>query len=122
MSNKGNSPKKTTIHDFFIKIVGALNLQDLPKYERFNLLSSAIIAIVAIALALPPVLALVNNIIISIGNIIIIALKMPEHIQTPNTSTSLTVILPLFIVFIEGVVCRLLCFYYKKNDTPEDGQ
>lgn len=121
MSDKEKSPKKTTIHDFFIKIVGALNLRDLPKYERFNLLLSAIIAIVALALALPPVLALVNNIVISIGNIIIVALGMPEHIQTPNSSISLTVILPLLIVFIESIVCMVLCFLYKKiNGTSED--
>lgn len=122
MSNKENSPKKTTIYDFFIKIAGALNLRDLPEYERFNVLLSAIIAIVALALALPPVLALVNNIVISIGNIFIIASGKPEHVQTPNTSIShFTIILPLLIVFIESLVCKILCVQYKKiNGTSED--
>ena len=114
MKNKENPSKKTSIHDFFIKIVETLNLSDLPKYERLNLLLSAILAVVALALALPPVLVLVNNIVISIGNVIIIVFGETEHIQTPTTSVSLTIILPLALVFIETILCLILCYFYKK--------
>lgn len=114
MSNQVKPPKKSTIHDFFIKVVGALKLHELEKYERFNLISSAIIAVVAIALALPPVLALVNNIIISIGNIIIVVSGNHAHTQSPNDSVGVTIILPLFIVLGESIACKVLCHYYKK--------
>lgn len=119
MSDKEKRSKKTTIHDFFIKIVEALKIHDLPKYEKLNLLLSAILAVVALTLALPPVLVLVNNIVISIGNVIIIVFGETEHIQAPNTSVSLTIILPLALVFIESILCLILCFFYKKlNSTP----
>lgn len=121
MSDKEKPSRKTTIHDFFIKIVESLNLSELPKYEKLNLLLSAILGVVALALALPPVLVLVNNIIISIGNVIIVIFGKTEHIQAPNTSVSLTIILPLVLVFIESILCLILCFFYKKlNSTPSN--
>lgn len=121
MRKKEKPSTKTTIHDFFIKIVDALNLRDMPRYEKLNLLLSVLLAAVALALSLPPVLALVNNIVISIGNIIIAALGKPEYIQESNSSVTLTVILPLLIVFIEIILCMVLCGFYKKiNGTSTD--
>lgn len=114
MSNQVKTPKKATIHDFFIKVVGVLKLHELEKYERFNLISSAIIAVVALALSLPPVLALVNNIIISIGNIIIVVSEKYDHTQSPNNSVGVTIILPLLIVLGESIVCKIMCCLYKK--------
>lgn len=114
-------PRKTTIYDFFIKIVEALKLQDLPKYAKFNLLSTAMVAVVALALAIPPVLVLVNNIVISIGSVFIAAAGRTEHIQVVSTSVILTLILPLCVVCFESIVCLILCYFYQKiNDVPAD--
>lgn len=118
MSDHEKPHPKASPHDFFIKIVGVLNLRELPEYERFNLTLSAVIAVVALALALPPILALVNNIVISIGNIIIIVSGNPEHVQSINNSISVTIILPLVIVVLESIVCLILCHFYKKMNKP----
>jgi len=118
MSDHEKPHQKASPHDFFIKIVGVLNLRELPEYERFNLTLSAVIAVVALALALPPILALVNNIVISIGNIIIIVSGNPEHVQSINNSISVTIILPLVIVVLESIVCLILCHFYKKMNKP----
>lgn len=121
MSDHDKPPKKFTIHDFFIKIVGGSNLRDLPKYERLNLILSAIIAVVALALALPPILAQVNNIVVSILNAVIIISGNPEHIQSTNNSISVTIILPLAFVSFETIICLVLCYFYRKrNNTPDE--
>lgn len=113
--------KKSTAYDFFAKIAGNLRLNELPKHERFNLVSSAIIAIVALALAIPPFLALVTNMIIAVGNIFIISSGKAEYAQEINTSIFGTIIIPLLIVVVESIICKIYCFVVAKMNKPHDG-
>lgn len=122
-SNEKPSKKKDGIYDFFAQIAGTLGLGNMPNYQKFNVISSAIIAVVALALALPPVLAWVTNIIISIGNIIIIVTGHAEHIQAVSASAFVTVIIPLLLVVVESIICKIYCgFAAKINKTPDGGE
>ena len=121
MGSNGRPGKKGGMYDFFAQIAGKLGLGNLPTYQKFNVISGAIIAVVALALALPPVLVWVINIIIAIGNIIIIVSGHAEYVQEFIASTSTTVIIPLLIVAVELVICKIYCGFAAKTNNPPDG-
>lgn len=121
MSGNEKPHKKTTVYDFFIKLVNDLSLHELPKYQKFNLIITILLIAAVLALALPPALALINNIAISIGNVFIAIFGNPEQIQPTNNSISVTIVLPLIIVLVESIACAVLCYFYRKlNNTHSD--
>ena len=122
MSDSEKPRKKNTIYDFFVKIADNLNLRELPKHERFNLVSSAIIALVALALAIPPLLALITNMVAVIGNIFIILAGNAKDAQEINTSVFATIIAPLLIVVVESIICKIYCIAAAKTNKPPDSE
>lgn len=116
MKGKENRPKKSTIFDFFIRIVDNINLSGLPSYEKLNLLLTVILVIVVLALAIPPALVMIDNIIISVGNVIIIALGKSERIQPIEASSPFSIEILLLIVAVESIACLILCQFYKNTN------
>lgn len=121
MGSNGRPGKKGGMYEFFVRIVETLDLGSMPSYRRFNVISTAIIAVVALALAIPPVLAMVTNIITSIGNIFLIAHGHAEDVQPVNASATFTVVIPLLLVVAESIICKIYCVVAAKRNKPPDG-
>ena len=107
MSQKNsNTTKKKGIHETFNRIVNAV--KELPNYYRYNIYSLIVIATVAVVLALPPILSLINNILITVGNVFIAIFT--EREMVPHSSSSLsTFIFAIVSVLAECVFCKIFC-------------
>lgn len=117
MSDGERPYKKTTIYDFLIKLINDLNIFELPKYQKFNIIISILLIGAVLLLSLPPALILLNNIITTIVNGVVIVFGYPEYIQPSNNSASINVKLPLVFVLIETIACLILCCFYRKMNS-----
>lgn len=119
---KRRAKNKNGMYEFFVQLIEKLNLDKLPNYQKFNVISTAITAVLTLALALPPVLAWVTNIIVAIGNVVIIIVtKQSELVQPINASTFTTVIVPLLFIVVELIICTIYCYFASKINNPPDG-
>ena len=99
-----NENQKKGIFDVFISILG--NFKDFPIHYKFNIISGIIIAATAIVLAIPPVLSLVDNIVISIGNIFIAIFSERDFLPLNNSSTFISAVIAFAILFLEMQICK----------------
>ena len=114
MGNKDKGNNKIGFLDILNNIAISLHLSDLPPYSRFNLLATIAIAGLIAILSIQPVLALVERILITIGNVIIsIISKKNSYIESDNSDT-LTLIICLAVILLEAIGCKIYCYFAQK--------
>lgn len=96
------------------KISTALHIEDLPSYSRFNLLSTVVVSAIVIALSVQPVLALVESLLISLGNIFILLFTTREVTPRNDNSSVLTLLVCFLVILIETIACKIYCFFAQK--------
>lgn len=112
MNKKSKLGEWILLNNFLHKI----KLDDIPRYMKFNIALSFIILFFIIFININSVLIYANNIIISIGNIFIRILTDKEILPYSSQSSN-NILICLFLLLIEIIICRVYCLVAKKfND------
>lgn len=111
MGKKTNDNFYTTI----LAIIKKIDFNSMSNASKMNLLCSLITAIVIVALSITPVLSLVENIIISVGNICVNLFTDKSINPVQSTSRNSDLVAMLFVLFAEMSVCKIYCANAKKN-------
>lgn len=106
--------------DVFIKILTGMKPEDLHPYQKFNVVMTMITALTILVLIVPPVLSLVNSILVSVLNFIVAILKQPLLTVPAGASVSeWTYLACIAILVVEFIVCHLFCLRAaKENSEP----
>lgn len=120
MGGSGQKNKRG-MFDVLAELQDGIDFSKLPPFTKYNLAMTIIIAVVTLALAIPPILSWVSEIIVNIGNIFI-SLYSTREILPSNTSVSwISTAICAIILATETVIC--LVFSYKAtklNATDSD--
>lgn len=101
------------------EIITSLKSGDIPPYSRFNLYFTLVSGVIVLGLSVQPVLALVENIIISLGNVFIALFTEREISPRTDDSALLSLIACLAFLLLEMIACRVYCYFAQKiNSKP----
>lgn len=116
-SQKKEKKEKTTTLDLLNSLSKKFNLSSLPPYKIFNLLLTFMGLILIISLNIQPVFVLVNEIIITIGKVIIILCKgNPDLLERNLERNSISAYLSIGFLLAETIGCVIYCHFARKRE------
>ena len=114
MAKSNEDKEKKSIRTILITLMKELDLKSLPPYKRFNITCSAFLVVLIFILTLQPTLTLLNNLLITIGNVFITIFSNRDTIQRNDNSDLLSLFLCIIFLIIEMIVCRIYCYHALK--------
>ena len=105
--------KQSGLIDTLKILAHKVDFNNLTKYSKFNLFSTCVIAVVVVLLAIQPILAMVESMIVSLGNVFIRIFTNNEIISRTDTSMG-TLVLNIGVVLLEGILCKIFCYFADK--------
>lgn len=117
--------RRSGFFDVFIRIITGTKPDDLRPYQKFNVVMTLIIAVVILILFLPPALALLNSIIVTIANAFISIYSTRELLVAPAGASvsEWTYLACLLLLLVEFILCHHFCLKAQmlNSDSPPDG-
>lgn len=111
----GKSQKnKRGMFDVLSEPLSRIDFNKLPSFAKYNIAMTVIIAVVTIAFAIPPFLSLVNEIIVTIGNIFISIFSTREILSRDSSVSWKTFLICAIILAIETLLCHLFSYSATK--------